>query len=384
MWIWFIIGLLSTVYGMLVLWYRWAWLQLPMYKSSENFVPTTSITVIIPARNEANNIVACLRGLVAQQYPTNLLQILVIDDDSEDETADIVALMGKEFPFVACIHLNKDHTLQSHKKRAIEKGIAAATGELIICTDADCSHHPLWLTTLVQRYEQGGVEFIAAPVVYETKSSLLSVFQSLDFITLQGITGASVSQHFHAMCNGANIAYSKKAFEEVHGFDGIDALPTGDDMLLMHKIYKRYPYSVVWLKCKEAIVTTQDCPSWYAFFQQRIRWASKAAYYEDKRMFWVLLFVYLLNMALLIAALAIIFLNLSLWPLLFWLAVKTMVELIFLLPVADFFGRNKWLIVFPLLQPVHIVYTVIAGWLGRFGSYQWKGRVVRKPSELVN
>jgi cellulose synthase/poly-beta-1,6-N-acetylglucosamine synthase-like glycosyltransferase len=202
-------------------------------------------------------------------------------------------------------------------------------------------------------------------------------------MTLQGIAGASVSKRFHTMCNGANIAYSKKAFDEVQGFAGIDSLPTGDDMLLMHKIFKRYPDGVVWLKSREAIVTTKACPTWHAFFQQRIRWASKAAYYDDKRILWVLLLVYLLNAALLLAALATIFLNLALWPLLFWLLVKTIVELVFLLPVAHFFGSNKWLQVFPLLQPVHIVYTVVAGWLGRFGSYQWKGRVVKKPAELV-
>jgi len=292
--------------------------------------------------------------------------------------------MAIEFPFIACIHLNTNQTLQSHKKRAIEKGIEVAKGALIVCTDADCCHHPLWLSTLAQRYEQGDVEFIAAPVVYETKPTLLSVFQTLDFITLQGITGASVSRHFHNMCNGANIAYSKKAFEEVQGFNGIDALPTGDDMLLMHKISRRYPHGLVWLKSKEAIVATQACPTWHAFFQQRIRWASKAAYYEDKHIFFVLLLVYLLNVTLLIAILSIVFLNLALWPILFWLVVKTMVELVFLAPVAHFFGKNKWLIVFPLMQPVHIVYMVIAGWLGRFGSYHWKGREVRKPSELVN
>lgn len=383
MWMWVIIGLLSIAYAILVLWYRWAWLQLRLYKVPEGFTPVTSITVIIPARNEEDNIEACLSGIVSQHYPAHLLQVLVVDDASEDNTVSKVQKFSRQFPFMHCLSLDQSEVVQSHKKRAIESGIDSATGSLIVCTDADCQHHPLWLSTLAHRFEQGDVAFIAAPVFYNTQPTILSVFQSLDFMTLQGIAGASVSKRFHTMCNGANIAYSKKAFDEVQGFAGIDSLPTGDDMLLMHKIFKRYPDGVVWLKSREAIVTTKACPTWHAFLQQRIRWASKAAYYDDKRMLWVLLLVYLLNAAFLVAALATIFLNLALWPLLFWLMVKTIVELVFLLPVAHFFGSIKWLLVFPLLQPVHIMYTVVAGWLGRFGSYQWKGRVVKKPSVLV-
>ncbi|HSC54826.1 MAG TPA: glycosyltransferase [Phnomibacter sp.] len=383
MWIWVIIGTLTALYAVLVMWYKWAWRQLPMYNVPNEFVPSARITVIIPARNEAANIGACLQGLVEQKYPRELLQVLVINDASEDATADIVQQFSNNYPYIQCLHLPADATMQSHKKRAVERGIAAATGELIVCTDADCTHSPLWLHTVANCYQQQAAEFIAAPVVYETESTILSVFQTLDFITLQGITGASVSKKFHTMCNGANIAYSKKAFEAVKGFEGIDALPTGDDMLLMHKIFRRFPNGVVWLKSSDAIVSTQACESWPAFFQQRIRWASKAAYYDDKRMFMVLLLVYLLNLVFLAGLLAVILFNYPLWPLLCWLVVKTTVEMSFLFPVAHFFKRESWMLVFPLFQPLHIVYTVVAGWLGRFGSYRWKGRTIQKPSALV-
>jgi len=189
------------------------------------------------------------------------------------------------------------------------------------------------------------------------------------------------------MCNGANLAYTKKAFEEVGGFSGIDNIASGDDMLLMHKIYKRYPGKVLFIKSKEIIVQTGPVNTIGEFFNQRIRWASKADKYDDKRIFAVLLVVYLVNVLLLILPIIAVFNNAqyaifniqysicTLWLCL--LLLKTIVELIFLYPVAKFFGKQSMLLLFPLMQPFHIVYTVIAGWLGKFGSYKWKGRDVK-------
>lgn len=382
MWLFvFPVALLMGYVG-LVLWYRWAWQQLPEV-GTHGFQPSTTVTVLVPARNESRNIVDCLRSLVAQDFPAHLLQIIVIDDASEDDTAKKVMGMAENYPFIQCLQLEPQASLQSHKKRAIEKGIDAATGELIVCTDADCTMGPHWLSALVFAKEQYGLQFVAAPVRYQAGNSLLPVFQTLDFTTLQGITGASVSQKFHSMCNGANIAYSKAAFVEVGGFSGIDQLPTGDDMLLMHKIFKRYPNGVKWLKSKDAIVTTQPCTSWRAFFQQRIRWASKAAYYDDKRIFYALLLVYLFNVMLPVMAVAGFWVPGAWGWLLTALIIKTTVELYFLMPVSAFFGDPSLLKWFPFLQFHHIIYTIVAGWLGRFGQYEWKGRVIQKPSALV-
>ena len=193
------------------------------------------------------------------------------------------------------------------------------------------------------------------------------------------------------MCNGANLAYTKKAFEEVGGFAGIDTIASGDDMLLMHKIYKLHPDKVMFLKSQEVIVQTVPVNSIKEFFNQRIRWASKADKYNDKRIFAVLLLVYLVNVLLLALPFAAIFIkatfNISLFPFtvvftilelwIFLLVIKTIAELIFLMPVSKFFGKRSMLWLFPLMQPFHILYTVIAGWLGKFGSYSWKERKVK-------
>ena len=191
------------------------------------------------------------------------------------------------------------------------------------------------------------------------------------------VPAAAVGAGFHSMCNGANLCYSKEAFYQVDGFKGVDHIASGDDMLLMHKLYKQYPNEVHYSKAADSIVLTEPVETVAAFFRQRIRWASKSDQYDDKRIFWVLLLVYLLNVFFVVLFVAACF-NSSLWMLFAGsLLFKTIIELIFLLPVSTFFQKEKLLLWFPLAQPCHIIYTVIAGWLGKFGSYEWKGRKVK-------
>lgn len=401
----FIGCLLFAVYGVLIDYYRRAWAAIPpfAYPAAGGKACRTKISVLVPARNEAANIAACVAGLARQSYPKNLYQVIVIDDHSTDGTWDI--LQGLYYPDLSKLWLRLAEEgvaagqvpvarpVRAHKKFAIETGIRMASGDLIVTTDADCLFDPDWLSTLAAFYEEKGAKFIAAPVrIGEAfgrghlsgqrpgpgRRSFLSIFQTLDFLTLQGITGAAVYKKIHSMCNGANLAYEKKAFYEVEGFKGIDAIPSGDDMLLMHKIYLKYPQKVFFLKSPRAIVSTRPETRWKGFVNQRVRWASKADRYDDKRIFWVLLLVYLVNAlfaALLIAACWNSWWG---WLLLIGLMAKTIVEYPFVRTVAAFFGQQSLMVYFPVMQPFHIVYTLVVGWLGKFGSYHWKDRKISK------
>ncbi len=295
----------------------------------------------------------------------------MVDDHSTDKTAAIV----QQFSFVKLIQLREDN-INSYKKKAIETGIAAATGELVVTTDADCIPQKEWLQTIASFKEDRKAVFIAAPVSINCNSSLLQVFQAMDFMVLQGITGAVVNKNQMTMCNGANLAYERKAFYEVGGFAGIDQIASGDDMLLMYKIAKKYPEGVHYLKSKEAIVSTQAAKTGKEFFNQRIRWASKAAKYEDKRIFPVLLVVYLFNLAFVVLLIATFWnLDFGFW-ILGLLVAKTIVELPLFISVSKFFNKQwavKWFFFF---QPLHILYTIISGLFGQFGKYEWKGRKV--------
>ncbi len=382
MWIFALIYLFIFIpYWVLIAWYHRSWKAIPLFHAdSTDRPPSTRISVLVPARNEEANIGACVESLLAQSYPGSLFEVIVIDDHSTDRTWEIISDRQHKDRHLVITQIPEPAPgtapVRAHKKLAIGTGVRAATGELIVTTDADCRFHPDWLSTIAAFYEQTGARFIAAPVRigYDPRPSLLTIFQTLDFITLQGITGAAVHKNFHSMCNGANLAYTKEAFYEVGGFRGIDDIASGDDMLLMHKIYKRYPGKVFFLKNSQAIVSTGAAETWRGFLNQRIRWASKADRYEDRRIFWTLLLVYLVNISFLCLLVASFWDIDRLWGLLVLIILKTLIEFPFVRSAAIFFGQQRLMVWFPLMQPLHILYTIIVGWLGKFGSYNWKGR----------
>lgn len=354
---------------MLYYWQSW--------KAIPEFVPAdserkTRISLIIPARNEEAAILLLLQSVREQTYPKELFETIVIDDHSTDKTAEIV----NGFQDVKLIQLKEEH-INSYKKKAIEAGIAVSNNEWIVCTDADCLAPNGWLDYIVAFKEEKNSIFIAAPVSFTNNSSVLQIFQTLDFLVLQGVTAVSVYKNKLTMCNGANLSYQRSAFDAANGFSGIDRIASGDDMLLMYKIWKRFPRSVHYLKSKSAIVITKPQETWKDFFNQRIRWASKATHYDDKRFFPVLLLVYFFNLtfpALLIA---------GFWDYRYWIycaglwILKTIVEFPFVASVAAFFGKKYLLKYFFFFQPLHIIYTIISGLFGQFGKYEWKGRKVK-------
>jgi cellulose synthase/poly-beta-1,6-N-acetylglucosamine synthase-like glycosyltransferase len=379
--------LIFTVYAVLLIYYRQNWVSLSTFedgqpghgnrqKMTSPAARPTFVSVVIAARNEEKNILSCLESLKAQTYSKNFYEVIVVDDFSTDKTAERVNSFSGNVFLISLKEATNNGKINSYKKKAIETAIVRAKGELIVTCDADCIVPHLWLQTIVSFYEKYSPAFIAAPVAFYGENNFFKIFQALDFMALQGITGAAIHKKFHSMCNGANLAYEKKGFSEVGGFAGIDNIASGDDMLLMHKIAVRFPERILFLKSRAAIVLTKPTASFKEFFHQRIRWASKADKYPDKKITAVLMLVYLFNLWIFLLFIFSFFYH----SLLFWsiglLAGKTMIELYFLYPVATFFGKKRLLWWFPLAEPFHILYTIIAGWLGKFGSYEWKERKV--------
>lgn len=380
----FIFFLLLLIYCIIIDYYRRCWVKIPEYIPVVSNAPALKISVVVAARNEEVHVSQLAQTFSQQSYPANLVQFIIVNDHSTDETLVKLSDSFSSFENVLLLTLPDD---VEGKKRAIEFGIQHATGELIVTTDADCVVPPGWLGAIASFYTETGAKFIAAPVKMTSANNVLGIFQRLDFMTMQGITGASVQNKLHMMCNGANLAYPRTAFYEVNGFDGIDDIPSGDDMMLMFKIYDKYPAQVFYLKNKFTIVETPAESSLKDFFNQRIRWASKAVHFRDKKIFYVLLLTWLVNAGFLVLT-TLCFLNYRLWWLLLLMfCMKVLVEYPFVNSIAAFFNERKLLKFFPLLQPLHIFYIVISGWLGRFGTYEWKTRKIKNkgatdPSKL--
>jgi cellulose synthase/poly-beta-1,6-N-acetylglucosamine synthase-like glycosyltransferase len=366
--------LLGALYVAILLIYSIGWWRLPLFTSQLKPSNQLKITVLIPARNEAQNIAACLKTVVNQTY-TNF-EVIVIDDHSTDATAAIAKSFGARVNVLPLQNFITTPT-NAYKKKAIEVGVAHATGELIVTTDADCTFSENWLTTIAQFYQKTNAQFIVLPVYIATNKSFISVFQSLDFTMLQGITGAAVHAGVHSMCNGANLAYTKSGFNQVNGFTGINHIASGDDMLLMHKFYQNNKNQIAYLLHPNVIATTQPVTTLRNFFAQRIRWASKANQYTDATLLPVLLIVYLTNVLLLIGGIGSFFAPAIVVPTALLLGTKIIAELLLLIPVSLFYKNTIQLVAFIFIQPLHILYTIIAGFLGKFGSYTWKNRQVQ-------
>jgi cellulose synthase/poly-beta-1,6-N-acetylglucosamine synthase-like glycosyltransferase len=370
-----ITGILLLAYALLILYYHRVWDQIPPSALHPTEISSVTVSVIIPARNEAGRIGKCLDALSKQSYSATLTEIIVVNDFSTDETiARVTEHVLK--PIILDLSDYVSETLNSYKKKAIETGIRYSSGELIICTDADCFMGPDWIRILVTAHQNKNLQFIAAPVKIISNGSALAVFQILDFISLQGITGAAVSKNLYPMSNGANLAYTRKAYNAVGGFSGIDHIASGDDMLLMKKIQADFPGQSGYLKDPLAIVCTGPSENIGTFLNQRIRWASKIAHYKHPATFFTLALVYLVNAFLLILFLACFFYGHWRWLLIF-LAFKTISEYFFVSAVATFFQQQSLMKYFPLCQPFHILYTVVAGSFGSFGKYKWKNRTVK-------
>jgi cellulose synthase/poly-beta-1,6-N-acetylglucosamine synthase-like glycosyltransferase len=375
-----LICILLFAYCILIVQYRKWFCRLHPFEAKKDINPLTSFSVIIPARNEAENIDTCLRSILQQAYPKELLEVIVVNDHSTDATVEVIQALQKEYSQLQLINL-ADHvdgsSINAYKKKAIELAISKSKGDWIITTDADCEIPERWLELYDAYIQTNQSVLVAGPVMFTYHPTILSLFQLLDFLSLQGITAAAVSAGYHTMCNGANLAYKKEVFYEVGQFKGIDQLASGDDMLLMYKIKQKYPNQLGYLFHPDAIVTTAPMHTWKDFLNQRIRWASKADRYDDKSVFRILALVYAVNLGLFVLLPINLFVAGEIAHWLTLMLIKTVVELYFLWPVSQFYRHRDSLLYFPFMQPLHLLYTVIAGWLGKFGSYQWKGRSVK-------
>ena len=341
---------------------------MPYYRASK--LSPDQVSIIIPARNEEQNIGRCLDSLLQQTLQAAQMEIIVVDDGSSDNTASIVRTYAEKN--VKLLQLSDE---AGGKKAALTKGIASATHSIIVTTDADCIYPNNWLNTLLCYRAEHDAVFVAAPVKYAKEKSFFEKFQSLDFLSLQGITAAAVTNKLFNMCNGANLIYTKEAFQQVNGFEGIDHIPTGDDMLLMEKISEVYPKQVKYCFSQDAIVETLPAAGLRAFIQQRIRWASKSTNYKNNNIKLVLLLVYLVNLSLFMMLLAGFYdLQYLRWGLLLML-VKTIFEYPFMIRISRFFGKQDLLPWFIIAQPFHVVYIVLSASLSFFKRYEWKGRL---------
>jgi len=363
--------LLTLFYVILIVAYFVSWLRIPYFSATDTDT-RLRFSILVPARNEEHTIEKCLSDILAQQYPTSLYEVIVINDHSTDNTAAVVQSVIARHPQHQ-VKLLQMHELKEQvvlKKAGITAGVNTSAYEYIILTDADCERENNWLKAINSFLVTTKAKFVYAPVLFKA-TTLFEKIQSLEFAGLVAIGGAAIELKNPNMCSAANLVFEKKVFSEVRGYTGNENVATGDDEYLLHKVSKVYPGQVRFMKNREAIVTTSANQSLSALTEQRRRWVSKSAKYENRYITAILVAAYLFNASIVYHLIFNPPAGLSL------LIIKALTEGLFLWSVLKFFKRKQYILFLPLAEPFHILYVLIIGIWANLGAYNWKGRTVR-------
>jgi len=367
----FLLVLLAFAYAGLIASTVQAWQRMPVTPPAPA-VPLF-FSIVIPARNEALRIGGCLQSILDGSYPAHLYEIIVVDDHSDDHTAHVVERYATRG--VRLIH--PQNALEG-KKNALLSGIQQAHGAWVVTTDADCSLPEHWLALLSAATQSIGVVAVAGPVLFSPTHNLLERFQALDFIGMMLVTGAGIGSGKLHLGNGAHLAFSKRAFEQVGGYAGNTQYAGGDDVFLLQKLGAAFPGGIRFLKNKDAAVWTPPTTTWSDFLQQRLRWGTKNAALPQWRAKYTALVVWSYCWSLLLVpVLAFGYPHYTTLALVLWL-VKLVADYYLLAAGCRFFGQQRLMRSFLASQVLHVVYIAGVGTAGLLvRKYWWKGRKVR-------
>ncbi len=370
----YIVLLICFIYATLILLYKIAWNKISESKEVNN---NNTVSVVVACRNEEQNIKNLIKDIMNQNVDKERFQLIIVDDHSEDKTLEI---LHKEFEKWENLHIICMNDDEIGKKNAIRKGVRFAKGDVILCTDADCKIQENWIKTMLSNFTNKHIKFVAGPVKYSSEDNFLNKFQSLELISLVSSGAAAIQRKKSTICNGANLAFRRKEYDEIpldvfHGFNT-------DDVSLLHYFKNHYKDGILFSKDLDSIVETNANPDLVSQFHQKLRWISNSKTTRDLQSFYVASVVFLMNSLLsilLVLTLVSIFLDLDniyiIWINLFVAVfIKYVTDYLFFKEVLDFFRRRDLLIYLFPFEIINAIYTVIIVTLSLVYSPKWRGR----------
>ena len=333
----------------------------------------TAFTIIVPFRNEAKNLPNLLQSFSQLNYPIHLIQIVMIDDFSKDDSVRIYNQWRMLHEAVDTTLLENMVLSNSPKKDALTRAIPIAKHDWVITTDADCLVDKNWLLTLDNYIQTNRPEMVVGAVMYKTKNNWFHHFQQLDLMSLQGTTIGSFGIGKPFMCNGANFGYTKKFFTEIGGFGGINDIASGDDVLLLQKAIAVNKEKVHYLKNPDFIVKTKPENDLFKLFMQRVRWAGKTTGYSSGYAKLLAVVVLLMNLSLVVGCWLLVVGRLNFEVVVLAFAVKYLTDYILLYKSNSYLRNGKFFV--PIASSVvYPLFSSLVGIYSLFGSFTWKER----------
>lgn len=350
--------------------------KIKSFKATEA-APKTAFTIVIPFRNEEKNLDRLLQSLSQLNYPISLIQIVMVDDFSKDNSVRIYNNWRLEHQSVDTTLLENMILSNSPKKDALTRAIPIAKHEWIVTTDADCTVDKNWLLTLDNYIQSNDAEMVVGAVKYRTKNNWFHHFQQLDLMSLQGTTIGSFGIGKPFMCNGANFAYTKKFFNAIGGFGGINDKASGDDVLLLQKAVKADIGKVHYLKNTDFIVNTKPENDLLRLFMQRVRWAGKTTGYTSSYGKTLAVVVLLMNLGLIVGLWLATCGTIEWGIFLSVFLAKYSVDYILLYQSNSYLRKGKFFV--PIASSfIYPLFSSLVGIYSLFGSFSWKGRKFKK------
>jgi poly-beta-1,6-N-acetyl-D-glucosamine synthase len=330
----------------------------------------TRTCIIICARNEEKNIEACIRSVLEQNFDRSLLELIVVNDASKDNTLqiaqDILQNSGVHFQIIS-------NPTQEGKKRSITKAITLSTSELIITRDADTyTLSTDWLRTIVSFYEETSAGMIIAPIDVEAQNDIVSQLQKFETAALSILTAGYAINHHAFLCNGANLAFAKSLFTEVEGYKKHMHVASGDDVLFLEDVKKKYPEKISYLKQKKAAAITYPVNGLNDLFSQKIRWSKKVNVNPNPLNLFTgatILMVHILSLFFILKAVFVC--RISALGLIF-ISSRLIIDFLLLFLGSAYFNKPvKWLWFLPL-SIIYSVYVVLISLLSLVVKPKWK------------
>jgi len=309
------------------------------------------VSVLIAARNEEKNIRRCLDAITRLQYPREFLEVIIVNDRSTDATADIVRGYLDRCPFLKLHNAQPGTGHLRGKANALNQGMAAATGEIIMMTDADCAVPPGWVDETVKYYTDELVGIVPGFTAIRS-STLFEAMQTLDWFALFSVAAGANRLGFPVTAVGNNLSVRKAAYDAVGGYEGIPFSIT-EDYALFHAVTSTTPYRASFPLDAATLVDSEACPTWRDLYSQRKRWFTGG---RDMNLQSIAMFAaaWLLHAGLVAGA--------AFAPgSLVWTAamLKVGVDLLLCLPSLYTFRRWDLLPVFPVYEVYYFVYVLI-------------------------
>ena len=331
---------------------------------------TTSFTIIIPVKNDIENLIKLLQSINEINYNFLLLEVIVVDDFSDEE----IYLPNYNFNVQVIKNIR---TSSSPKKDAIENAIQLAKNNWIITTDADVIVPKNWLAILNDFILENVPQMVAMGVKYNTNNSFLHQFQHTEFLTLQAVTVGSFGCNLPFMCNGANFAYTKDFYRALNGFNKNNHIASGDDVFLLQKAVKTSPEKVLFLNNNETIVSTKTENSFKSLFYQRVRWASKSASYILSYAKTISIITFMANFSVIFLLIFSFFYKPYIQHFILLISIKIAIDYALLISIKTTYKTNtKYYLISAILYPFFSCIVAIYAMI--YKKYVWKGKVYSK------